>query len=253
MDFQLTEGKFEGRNLDQLVCTYPGYKYLEYLHQLQPGLMIDQGTWDKIDLVMRTHPMIPECTVENARAFVLRFGKHKGRSLEMLASSIQGQGYLRFLSSKQDMFPDVRHHVKILLQNTPTLYPVLNTALGTVISFGKYTGRAIGDVAGSYRGRIYIEWVVSKRSPKTPYVVMKSLEVVMNEMIKPQGSSMEPTPEDRAYRLRFGIFRGKTYPDLILLDAGRSWMRQLAQSRYATWVQQQEIQWYLNNFDRGMV
>jgi uncharacterized protein (DUF3820 family) len=247
MDYTLQDGKFKGSTLAQVLSTYKGYTYLQYLHQLQPDLMIPRRVWQEIDTALGMNPQPPPCSPDEAAQFVLRFGKHKGQTLGHLARSIAGQGYLTFLCNKPDMFPDVKHHASIVLRNTPLLLPTLPEALQTRITFGKFTGRSIADVCKSYRGRIYIEWLLLKPKSSTPYLIQKALQVTMDQLIRPEGHSLAPAPEDEAFKLRFGLFRGQRLSDLVKRPDGRSWMRSVSESRYATWVQSQEIKWYLAN------
>lgn len=247
MEFVLREGKYAGHSLKTVVNTYEGYRYIQYLHQLEPGLMIPQEVWNEIDNILRSNPTPPPCSFEESCAFKLRFGKNKGRTMGQLTQTIEGQGYLHFLVNEDQMFEDVKFHSSNVLANCHIILPKLNDAMKTRMTFGKYAGTYLEDIIKSYRGRIYVEWLLLKPKNSTPYAIRLALQVIMDQVIRPQGSKLIPTAEDEAHTLRFGLFRGEKISDIAKRPAGRAWMAQLAESRYATWVQQQELRWYLDN------
>ena len=241
----LTEGKHEGSSIGEVLSTHDGFDYLTYLSTREPGVFIEQECWEAIRAAFALAPKKPECTRDEGENFQLRFGKHSGKTIGELATTVEGQSYLDYLTRTSNTFPDARAHAIAVMKDLEIIQPSTQEALDTVIDFGKHKGKSIAQLITSYQGRIYVEWLCEK--DKNKLTASLAMKVVLQNVIMHEGSSLAPSREDRAVKLRFGLFKGKTLASIIRKPRGKKWMASLIKSVFCKNVQRFELEWYLEN------
>ena len=91
LDHVLTYGKHKGTSLRKLACTWSGRNYLKYM--LNKVSDPDEGA--RMNSALE-HTPEKECTLEEAGATVVRFGKFRGDTLREVVSKEDGIRYLKW-------------------------------------------------------------------------------------------------------------------------------------------------------------
>ena len=99
LDHTLTYGKHKGSSLRELASTWSGRNYLKYMSTVSDP---DEGA--RMQSALEKTPE-KDCTLDEAGATVLRFGKFRGSNLSEVAVKKGGIGYLRWVTREWDKCP----------------------------------------------------------------------------------------------------------------------------------------------------
>ena len=155
-DTILAAGKYEGQRIGDVGSTYLGYAYIKY--------KCSEGDPLYVEYIL-DNPVQPVCTWDECKNYRLPFGKHKGKSLQELAESLEERSYLSYLFTWEAM--SERALVQRMVQAFDKLpEPALDTAgwKEWTMPYGKYKGTNMFDLGSSDVG--YLRYLFMRMQKK---------------------------------------------------------------------------------------
>ena len=98
-------------------------------------------------------------TLQDALAYKLAFGEHRGRTLGELAASYSGRKYLSFMVTKA-LYSSTLAMMQKVLDNTPEVDMTRQDAQNVKFRFGKYKGKTLRYVKSRNGGVRHLGWAL---------------------------------------------------------------------------------------------